>query len=236
MFVSNEAVFSGFISVDKTNEQVKNLHKILGVNHLTDDTFIIRFERKNIDFRAGQHIQVRIPGRQQFRLYSVYSGINEPYFEILVKEVKDGYFTPLLKLKRKDEYLEIKGPKGNYCLNTKDIINKQFLFIATGTGIAPFHSFVLSHPGLDYQLLHGVKYLSEAYGKDDYDVNKLKICTSNDVNGNFKGRVTDYVKEHLKAENMLVYLCGSSNMINDMTDLLKSKGYTNDQIFIESYF
>jgi ferredoxin/flavodoxin---NADP+ reductase len=236
MFARNETVLSELIPSEKLIGNVKNLHKILSVTHLTGDTFIIRFERKDIDFIAGQHVQIRIPGRKQFRLYSVYSGVNEPYFEILIKEVHEGYFSPLLKKKKQDEFLEVKGPKGNYCLKPSDINNKEFLFIATGTGIAPFHCFALSYPNLDYKILHGVKYISEAYEKADYDPKKITICTSEDELGNFHGRVTDYVKEHLKAKNMLVYLCGSSNMINDMIDLLKSKGYTNEQIFIENYF
>ncbi|NJM14595.1 MAG: hypothetical protein HC896_03735 [Bacteroidales bacterium] len=43
------------------------------------------------------------------------------------------------------------------------------MFLATGTGISPFHSIVNSLPGLNYKLLHGVRYINEGYDKADYD-------------------------------------------------------------------
>jgi ferredoxin/flavodoxin---NADP+ reductase len=217
-------------------DNVKHYHKILDVRYITDDTFVLRLERKNMNFVPGQHVQVQIPGKPKHREYSVYSGLGENYLEFLVKEIKEGFLTPLLKRRKQGDFLELHGPKGYYQLKADDIKSKKFLFIGSGTGISPFHSFVKSYAGLDYTVLHGVRYGAEAYDKSDYDPERIIICTSGDEEGDFHGRVTDYLKNHELDTSQLVYLCGNYNMIVDSMDILKSKGFSREQIFVESYF
>lgn len=219
-----------------TQEPVKNLHKILDVRFLTEHAFVIRLERKNIEFIAGQHIHLKIPGNTRFREYSIYSSEKAPYIEVLIKEVKDGYLTPALKKIHAGQLLEIFGPMGNYQLRSKDIQLKKFLFIASGTGISPFHSFVGSYPDLNYTILHGVRYINEAYERDSYKKNNILVCTTGDFEGDFHGRVTDYLKSNIIDKDLLIYLCGNYNMIVDSIEILKAKGVSRDQIFVESYF
>lgn len=218
------------------SDTVKNLHRILDIRDLTEDTFVLKLERKNINFRAGQHIQIKVPGNKSFRVYSVYSGEHDDFLEVLVKEIKEGYFTPILKKVHIGEYLELKGPSGHYHLRFADIETKKFLFIASGTGISPFHCFVKSYNNLDYKLLHGVRYANEAYEKEVFDSKRITICTTGDKKGHFQGRVTSYLEQNMLDKSMLVYLCGNSNMIMDSIEILKKKGFKNEQIFVESYF
>ena len=217
-------------------DSIKNYHKILDVKYITEDTFILRLERKEMNFVPGQHVQIQIPGKPKHREYSIYNSINDNYLEFLVKEIKEGFLTPLLKRRKQGDYLELFGPKGHYQLKKEDINSKKFLFIGSGTGISPFHSFVKSYPELNYTILHGVRFGHEAYGKGDFDSKRIVVCTSGDDTGNFQGRVTDYLKNHKIDTDQLVYLCGNYNMIVDSMDILKSKGFGREQMFVESYF
>lgn len=70
----------------------------------------------------------------------------------------------------------------------------------------------------------------------DYKNGKYIMCTSRDDQGNFYGRVTDYLLENDFDMNTEVYLCGNSNMILDSIDILTAKGISNQQIFTEVYF
>ena len=123
----------------------KNHHRILDVRYLSENTFVIQLERKNKEFTPGQHIQLQIPGNPKYREYSIYSGLNENFIEVLVKEVKEGYLTPMLKKRKQGDYLEMRGPMGHFRLKPADIETKKFLFIGSGTGISPFHCCVKSY-------------------------------------------------------------------------------------------
>ncbi|MCX7986355.1 MAG: FAD-binding oxidoreductase [Bacteroidales bacterium] len=224
------------IRIVSVSDEIDKLYKVLDVRSLTSDTYVLRIERKNMKFIAGQHVRVRIPDHPQFRLYSIYSGEHDPYIDLLIKEVPTGVYSQLLRKRTRGDLLEVKGPSGSFTLNPQLLKTERYLFIATGTGISPFHSYILSYPDFNYHLLHGVRYSFEAYESNTYPADKITICTSGDDKGHFHGRVTQYLEEKVHSTDYLVYLCGNSAMINDAIDILKGKGFKNDQLFIESYF
>ena len=170
------------------------------------------------------------------REYSIYSGSNDPYLEVLIKEVKEGDVSILLKKTKMGQALNIEGPYGFFTLREEDIENKQFLFLATGTGISPFHSFVKSNPNLKYMLIHGIRLKSETYEKEIYSKQNYFSAISQDSNGNFHGRLTSYLKTFNIVPNTLCYLCGNVDMIHDAYDILQGKGIPVDQIHSEVYF
>ncbi len=213
-----------------------NYYKILNIENLTESTFILRMPKSRFRFYAGQHISLSIKGDYQSREYSIYSAEESDYLEVLVKEVDGGYFSPKLKHLKEGDFVEIHGPFGKFGLDTKRLDTHQHVFIASGTGIAPFHSMVKSNPGLDYRLIHGVRYANEAYEKNHYDENKFVLCTSRDDSGDFEGRVTDYLKQKDFDTNTSFYLCGNSDMIFDAMEILKDKGFDRDNVNVEVYF
>jgi ferredoxin/flavodoxin---NADP+ reductase len=206
------------------------------VRELTPSTYVIRFNRQNIQFKAGQYIGLGFKDYPYMRDYSIYSGENDDFLEVLIKEVQDGDLSVKFKLCAEGNVLKYDGPFGSFTLNEKDIAEKHFTFIATGTGIAPFHSFIRSYPNLNYTILHGVKNSSEAYDAQHYDKNRYILCTSKDSKGNFKGRVTEYIKKNSINKDGLFLLCGNGGMVYEVYDLLQVKGVSLDQIFLEVYF
>ena len=132
--------------------------------------------------------------------------------------------------------LEVNGPYGFFMTNAQPPGNKKFLFIASGTGIAPFHSFIQSYPDADYTILHGIRTIDEAYEKEIYAKNRYISCTSRDTNGDFHGRLTAYLKTMDIGIDTMVYLCGNSDMIFESIDILQAKGISNSHIFTEVYF
>jgi len=212
------------------------LHEILDIRHLTDSTFVLRFERKELSFEAGQHVCVGPPNGIHTREYSIYSGENEDYIEILVKEVENGLVSPSLKKLQKGGFVVVEEPVGYFTINKAHAPDQEYVFIASGTGVSPFHSFVKSSEKLNYTLLHGVKYASEAYDAAVYDKPRYKLCTSREGTGNYYGRVTDYLKEHKFGTDVHYYLCGNCNMIHDVYDILEERGVSTDNIHAEVYF
>jgi ferredoxin--NADP+ reductase/benzoate/toluate 1,2-dioxygenase reductase subunit len=214
----------------------KPQHRVMSIRNLTESAYIIRFERNGIQFTAGQHIAIGLPGDIQTREYSIYSSVNNPCLEVLIKEVDEGMISKKLHKVKENDLLKVDGPFGFFTLNEKSRDFKKFLFVATGTGISPFHSMVQSYPDLNYRILHGVRYSTEAYEKNAYAKDRYILCTSRDAKGDFHGRVTDYISHHGIDSDSLVYLCGNCDMIYDVYDLLGSAGFNTDQIKTEVYF
>jgi ferredoxin--NADP+ reductase/benzoate/toluate 1,2-dioxygenase reductase subunit len=213
-----------------------NIVSVLKTRHLTESTYILRIEKDGIDFEAGQYISLGLPGTSEKREYSIYSGSREPYLEVLVKEIDDGVVSRQLKHLQPGAKAEMDGPFGFFTLGTDQQEGGKLVFIASGTGIAPFHSFINSYPALNYQLIHGVKYGDEAYDSDAYDPGRYTLCTSRDNRGDYQGRITGYLEKNPAEKDADYYLCGNSNMIHEVYDILKEQGVDPGRIHAEVYF
>jgi len=211
--------------------------KVAGIRDLTPSTYVLRFDRNQVPFRAGQHILLGKKDDIQAREYSIYSAEQDDFFEVLIREVKEGMVSKQLRKIKKGEPLNFENPVGYFILKDEDIYTRKFLFIASGTGIAPFHSFTKSYPGLDYKLLHGIRYAYEAYDIQDYARNRLILCTSRDRKGDFRGRVTDYLRKHpVEDNNTLCFFCGNVEMIHEAYDIMLKQGVLSQNLFAEVYF
>ncbi len=213
-----------------------NYYRVLDIRILTESTFILQLPKSRFSFEAGQHISLSIAGDYQSREYSIYNAEEADYLELLVKEVDGGYFSPKLKHLKKGDMVEIHGPFGRFALDSKKRDTHQHVFIASGTGIAPFHSMVKSNPGIDYRIIHGVRYGNEAYEREEYESDRYLLCTSRDQSGHYNGRLTGYLQEAEFDKNSSFYLCGNSDMIFDAMEILKEKGFDRDAVNVEVYF
>jgi ferredoxin/flavodoxin---NADP+ reductase len=212
------------------------LHKVKQIRFLTEGTFVLRIDRGYMQFRAGQRIVVGLQGELNQREYSIYSGEKDDYLEILVREVIKGDVSVKLKHCEPGQLLQVNGPFGSFGIEKFDMFTRKLIFIASGTGISPFHSFVRSYPGIDYTLFHGVRYSSEAYERNEYDLHRYFLCTSKERNGGHKGRVTKFLPHYPVDPDMLFYICGNNNMIYEVYHILRDKGIPVENILTEIYF
>jgi ferredoxin--NADP+ reductase/benzoate/toluate 1,2-dioxygenase reductase subunit len=212
------------------------LAEIISVRELTSSTYVLRFSRNNLEFKAGQYIVIGPEESKQKREYSIYSPETSPYLEVLIKEVDNGYVSQKLKRSKPGDIIEVEGPFGHFILNEKKIAGRKFLFIASGTGISPFHSMVKSNSQINYQLLHGVRSLEEGYDRTEYEAGNYIQCTSKDTRGEFNGRVTEYLVKNRVDPTTYCYLCGNGVMIDEVYAILEMQGVPSENIFTEIYF
>lgn len=213
-----------------------SVRKVLSVHWLSKSAFVIRMERGDFEFTPGQHISVGCQGSSYVREYSVYSGINDDYLEILVKKVEEGKVSNELAMVREGTYVTVDGPFGFFTLDEQQFKSRKFFFIATGSGISPFHSFIRSYESIDYTLIHGVRTESEFYDYSAYESSRLVSCTSRAETGSVSGRVTNWLDSHTVAPDNLYYMCGNNQMILQVMSHLKNKGVPASQLFTEEYF
>ena len=211
-------------------------HTVLEVINLTPETFIIRLDRKNFQFEPGQYVVIRIPDQNKGREYSIFSGTSDEYLDFLVREIPAGEFSRYLRNLKPGSELDVEGPKGFFILDEKSKSGHPILMIATGTGISPFHSYVTSYPDLNYRVIHGVHFKDEAYGRDSFLPERFLLCTSRHNAGEYFGRVSYYLKENPVDKNQICYLCGNSDMIDEVTTILENSGLPPENIRTEVFF
>jgi len=209
---------------------------VQSVRHLTATTYVIRIDRHAFRAQAGQHVTL---GPHRFainREYSIYSAPDEPFLEFLIKARPGSESALALQRARTGDEVDLAGPYGEFLIAAPADRARRYLFVATGVGIAPFHSFVRHYPGIDYRLVHGVSRLEDRYDLADYERGRYVACVSRETGGDFAGRVTDYLREHPAEPDRLCYICGHSAMVANVYDLLREQGVPSDNLLTETFF
>jgi NAD(P)H-flavin reductase len=210
--------------------------KIIDKRILSNDTIVLVLEKGSISFKAGQYIVLSFPNEKEAREYSVYSGENEPNLEILLKTLPEGSFSMRLGDLNVGDPILIDGPFGYFVMKPDEILSKPHVFVASGTGISPFRSYIQTYPQMHYSLLHGIRTVNDRIEPENYDPNKLTYCISREESVYFNGRVTDYLIKYKISQEAIYHLCGNSAMINDVTNILEASGIKPENIRTEVFF
>lgn len=209
--------------------------KVLDIRHITESTYVLKTERDNFEFIPGQCVNIGLVGGAVNREYSTYSSIKDKYLEFLIKKVDGGLVSMGISQLKPGDEVTLDGAYGKFIIENYN--NKQkYMFIGSGTGIAPFHAFVKSYPKIDYRIVHGIRYKTEQYDKEDYEKGRYVSCISKGKDGDFSGRVTDYLEKIQLSADTHYYLCGNRAMINDVYDILRKKEINGSNIFTEVFF
>lgn len=197
--------------------------------------YVLSF-RRSFDFLPGQVIGLSATPQMPLRLYSIASGHQEPSVRILYTLKNDGKLTPLLTDLKQGDVIYHSAPMGKFVGDEKPAV-----WIATGTGIAPFASMLFSGLAKNKTLIFGNRSQDGLYFGDAFQQALGKNyfpCLSREAHPEaFQGRVTDF----LKTQNSLnpeipYYLCGSAEMVVDVRDLLIEKGIPFPNILAEIFF
>ena len=204
---------------------------------LSAATFLLTVERPDIEIKAGQCFNVGTCSAGVNREYSMYSDANANHVEFLIREVENGIVSPPLASLSAGDNCELSGPYGEFCIeNAIDRGDKKFLFIGTGTGVAPFRSFVKTFPKIDFKIIHGVRYEEECYNSNEYSEHNYIPCISRPSKTSSPQRVTDFIKKNPIDKNVTIYICGNRKMVVDVFDICREQGINGDNIFTEVFF
>lgn len=201
---------------------------------LSDKLYLISFKR-NFNFIAGQVIALGV-NREQIRYYSIASGETDEIVDILYDIKPSGYLTPRLALLNSGDTIFYSLPFGSFTAQ----IGKA-LWVATGTGIAPFSSMIQSGITENIALIHGAASFNELYFYDSF-TDKLgknyHICLTRESHPKaYAGRVTELLKSFpLPDKDTFIYFCGSAEMVVDARELLIGRGFPFSNIKAEIYF
>lgn len=246
--------------METVKEKVKAIvvdAKLVAKKHLTPDVFEMSLQpASSFTFAPGQFISVVIPGagpggRDLRRAYSIASSPelmpSNNVFELCVKLVEGGPGTNYLNGVKVGESIRGQVPFGDFVYKTKR--DKHVMMVATGTGIAPFRSMVLSkvyaeNPPQSCTLLFGARDQSDLlYTEELGALSGMKLVQTlsrpaSSWNG-LKGRVTDWLRESAASvdwKNTEFYLCGNGAMIDEVKSILTANGVEKPSIHQEVYY
>jgi|SRR5579884_598788 len=199
-------------------------------------------------FTPGQFVAFRetFEGRTVTRAYSIASPPDGNRFELCLNRVREGRFSPWLFSLRPGESVDMKGPLGGFVLRNP---GRDVLFIATGTGVAPFRSMLKAHlahgPKQEYTLLFGVRYEPDLLYRDEFEALERQhptfrfwptITRADEGWTGRRGRVQAHVEAALGGgRDVDVYICGIREMVDETRALLKGFGLDRRQIIVEKY-
>jgi len=223
---------------------------------LSDYTKHLEFEVKGVPrfgFVPGQWISLKSPapdGEEITRAYSIASPPGENgRFALCLNRVQDGFMSNHLCDLPEGAEVTFQGPFGNFILHPP---MRDTIFIATGTGIAPFRSMLqwllgdrTRHEDRKLWLLFGSRYEQDIYYREEFEqlasehANFHFLPTLSRPGMDWKG-LRGYVQEHVSGiiggrTDMHAYICGLDKMVRANRDLLKSLGWDRKQILYEKY-
>ena len=207
---------------------------IIENKNIASYAYLLRFRRK-FEFIAGQVVGLGINQNIEPRLYSIASGEHDEFVDIIYTEKPDGQLTPMLSLLKAGDPILVTKPFGSF---TEE--HDSPIFIATGTGIAPFVSMLKSKKCIDATLIHGVRspeyFYFSSFLKDTLGSNYIQCCSGCQQSTYYSGRVTHFIERQSLDPNKKYYLCGVAEMVVEVRDLLISKGIPFSNIIAEIYF
>jgi len=227
----------------------KKIAKLVDKKRLTDKFWWFKFEfAEDYPFLAGQYVSLKVDDVGARRAYSIASRPEGRVIELLVDITPDGVGTKFLLNLKVGDKVEALGPLGKFVI--REDSEKEIIFLATGSGIAPMISMVEDllvnkREGRKISLYWGLRYIRDVFGKERFERAAsqypnfsfdLVLSRPEGEWNSCKGRVGDCVKKHRTSfEGLEAYICGNPAMLEEMKSLLLEKGVMEEDIFFEKF-
>jgi benzoate/toluate 1,2-dioxygenase reductase component len=196
-------------------------------------------------FLPGQYVNIDVPGSGQHRSYSFSSAPGESRVSFLIKKIPGGVMSGWLESAQPGDTLDLTGPLGSFYLRD---VARPLLFLAGGTGLAPFLSMleVLARAGSQQKvhLIYGVTRdldlvqveAIEAYTAKLPNFSYATVVADADSSHPRKGWVTQHIPaDALNDGDVDVYLCGPPPMVDAVRKHFDDEGVKPNSFHYEKF-
>lgn len=222
---------------------------------IAQDVYVFTFTKPaGFTCRAGQFVLFQIPlidnpADIQTRAFSIASLNDEAELLFVAKLVRSGRASRWIEeVLRVGSTIPMQGPFGNFVIDPKS--PKDYLFIATGTGVAPFRPQILSALNAGdkrrMDLIFGVRTEADLFWIDDFTklaqqyenffLHVILSAPSADWTGH-RGRVQVLAEQLITdSANRSIYACGSPEMTKDIKRLCLDVWHLpKEDVHVEGY-
>jgi len=200
----------------------------------------------NISFLPGQYVNVGVPGTNQTRSYSFSSMPRDGVVQFLVRNIPGGLMSTYLSQKAAPgDAVTVNGPIGSFYLRD---IKRPIVFLAGGTGLAPFLAMLeeIRRTGAPHpiHMIYGVTNDADlvevekidTLAKEIPDFTYTTVVASPDSCHPHKGYVTQHMPDEvLRGGEVDIYLCGPPPMVDAVRSYLTQKGVTPANFYFEKF-
>jgi len=208
--------------------------------------FSLKLNDAGLSYLPGQYVNVSVPGTTQTRSYSFSSMPRDGVVAFLVRNIPGGQMSGYLwERAAGGDKLTVTGPIGSFYLRE---VRRPVLFLAGGTGLAPFLAMLeeLNGIGTD-QPIHMIYGVTN--DADLVEVEKLTVFAATIPGFTFTTVVADPLSEHprkgyvthhlpdaaLHDGNVDVYLCGPPPMVDAVRKYLSEKAVEPTNFYYEKF-
>lgn len=232
--------------------------EVVSLRDLTHDIKEVKLrliDPPHIEFIPGQFIQFEVPPYELTAepVYRAYSIASDPAdgqeLDLEIRYVPNGICTTYVHRQLEQGHrVTINGPYGDFFLRDSD---REIVFIAGGSGMAPVRSILLDM--VAKQSTRQSRYFFGARAQRDlFLVDEMRSLEKQlpafrfipalsepapgDQWDGETGLVTEVIDRHLDdASEMEAYLCGSPLMIDACVGVLKARGVPEDRIYYDKF-
>jgi all-trans-retinol 13,14-reductase len=231
---------------------MKTIFQFLSKTFLSEHTWEVNLVSKNsLSYNPGQFVSLAIlpDTNRSYSIVSLTPTTSGTHLTLIVKGTPSGPTEHWIDTVKLGDIFPAFIPMGRFSLHPTPA---KKIFIAIGTGLAPFIPIIRQQLSIDLQtkidLIYGVKT-----EKDDYSVRYFQefldsssnfhrtLCVSqqseqmeqNKPYTFFAGRVTDYLKSITVETEADYYLCGNPLMVQEVQEILEQSEI--DSIYTEKF-
>jgi ferredoxin-NADP reductase len=226
---------------------------IVSVRRATPSTRIVkvRVDPRTFRYTAGQMAEIGPIGAATTVPYSIASAPEDTLrggvIEFLVKVDSHGRWGEHFPAPRRGQRIRLDGPRGSFVF--PDVCaERQFLFIAGGTGIAPLRAMI-RHARASVEgtfcLLYSARtpldfaYRRELCGMARRREIELTLTATRDVPDNWRGERGRITRAQLAAlvddPATLCFVCGPATMVDEVPRMLQDLGIDRSRIRLEEW-
>ncbi len=208
--------------------------RVLKLISYSPELFELFLEREGLEYRAGDCALLIHTDKITSRPYSFSSHPDQNSLSFLFRKMENGFTSWLASRKEGDEVgvgtpFSLFHPQGGV----------HEVWIATGTGIAPFLSLLRGNTtSLPRELWYGVRTPQEAVLDEKLPLKVtgtgLRLWFSRQKEN--PSRLTDHLEQLPQGPDLEYYLCGNGSMIRQTTEFLKSQGIPTSHLHGEAFY
>ncbi len=213
--------------------------------------------KEKFKFIPGQYIDIKkeLKGEELRRAYSICSSLQSDALCIGIKEMSRGKFSVYANHNlQAGDRLDVSKPKGNFLLQPEKTKKKNYLAIATGSGITPILSMVQSvlesEPNSKFVLLFGNRSSEDTMFKTELDSLQKSFSdrfllhysfSRQSAENCYSGRINEaLIDTVLSVYGPMfhideIFLCGQEAMVDMAKVYFKKQGFKSEQVHFELF-
>jgi benzoate/toluate 1,2-dioxygenase reductase subunit len=231
-----------------TAQQPARAARIVCADMVAESTLRLEVELDDAPaFLPGQYVRLRQSGGTEWRSYSMANISGQSRLTFYIRVIPEGRFSGWATTAAKPgDMLEVGSPRGTFFLRDED---RPRLFVAGGTGLAPFLSMLRSlgnderHRNTPTHLILGARTAEHLFGINELEQLQAElpnfsfdVAVESGASSNWRqGYATDLIGRLPLDPATRVYLCGPPPMVEAGKKAVSAAGFSAADVLCERF-